>query len=130
MVRKGYSSVVPEPSNADLLAKLVQHDAALAAGDAELNHLAKLVNGHTDLLRDLQDALVSHGAELMEIRERLDSREATLESHTAKLDAHTAMLESHTAILTDHGRRLTSHGDILATILATVTRIEARLAQG
>ena len=112
--------------------------------------IAETVDGHTELLRDLQDALVSHATDITEIRETLgghaarmdsieakldrhsailDAHTATLDAHTATLDAHTATLDAHTAMLSDHGRRLTSHGDLLATILATVTRIEGRLAE-
>ena len=127
---------VTEPSNADLLAKLVQHDAALAADAAELAHLSsrvdgisRTVDGHTALLRDLQDALVSHAADITEIRQTLGGHTARMDSIEATLADHTATLEAHTAMLADHGRRLTNHGDLLATILATVTRIEARVAE-
>ena len=68
---KRYSSVVPEPSNADILAKLIQHDAALAAADSERAHLSarldslgQTVDSHSDMLRDLREALIGHGAEL------------------------------------------------------------------
>ena len=126
---------MPEPSNADILAKLIQHDAALAADVAELRHLSSRVDGiaetvdsHSEVLRDLQQAFRGHAAELTDMRGTLDAHTATLAEHTAMLESHTAMLGDHTTMLEDHGRRLTSHGDLLATILASVNRIEARLA--
>ncbi len=134
---------MPEPSNADILAKLIQHDAALAAADSERAHLSarldvlgQTVESHSDMLRDLREALIGHGGEFSGIHGTVGKIEADLASLTervnrnsATLDAHTVTLDAHSAMLSDHGRRLTSHGDLLATILATVTRIEGRLGE-
>ena len=148
---------MPEPSNADILAKLIQHDAALAAADSERAHLSarldalgQTVDSHSDMLRDLREALIGHGAELAgihgsladingsiggingsigEIQGNLASLNERVNRNSETLDAHSVTLDAHSVMLADHGRRLTSHGDLLATILATVTRIEVRLAE-
>ncbi len=148
---------MPEPSNAEILAKLIQHDAALATRDAELGHLATQytgLSGRIDglsetvgrqgvLLSDLQEAVRTHGGEIAEVKGRLDQHAtllaglavdvrangAKLEEQQATLDSHTATLDSHTAMLNSHTAMLANHGELLATAVAALSRIERRLLE-
>ncbi len=144
---------MPESSNEDLLAnileKLLQLEATVAAHSAEFQHVGAELEGlkqifedYRSLLGDLQKVVLGNADDIALIKERLEAHDVAfadlrdqLRAHDgefaelrARLEAHDAQFAEIRSILMDQGRRLTNHDEVLDLILSTVQRIDTRLA--